>query len=201
MAKIIDESKLKRIKEAAIELVVQLGYGGASISAIARQANVAVGYLYRFYNSKYDLVSDLLDDKIKDITGQLEVMMAQCSTIQQVISPLVDYFFHLAQHQPHHIRFIYTLINDYRFSILPDQHQRIHGLCRQLLLRGQETREIDTAFTSEEIYLMTVIYPVEFINVRFKQLFSEQVLSEDDKERVVRLCMGALKGVSNGKNN
>ncbi len=194
MAKVIDESKLLRIKEAAIELVVQMGYGGASISAIARHANVAVGYLYRFYESKYDLVSDLLDDKLKDITGHLEVMMVQCSTIQQVITPLVNYYFHLAQHQPHHIRFIYTLINDYRFSILPDQHQRIHGLCRQLLLIGQETREIADVFTAEEIYLITVIYPVEFINVRFKQLFSEQTLSEDDKVRVVRLCMGALKG-------
>jgi TetR/AcrR family transcriptional regulator, repressor of fatR-cypB operon len=194
MAKIVDESKLLRIKEAAIELVVQMGYGGASISSIARQADVAVGYLYRFYGSKYDLVSDLLDDKIKEITGQLEAMMPQCSTIQQVITPLVNYYFHLAQHQPHHIRFIYTLINDYRFSILPDQHQRIHGLCRKLLLIGQKTGEIATAFTAEEIYLMTVIYPVEFINVRFKQLFSDQVLSEEDKERVVYLCLGALKG-------
>lgn len=194
MAKVVDESKLIRIKEAAIELMVQKGYGGASISAIAQQANVAVGYLYRFYGSKYDLVSDLLDDKIKDIAGQLEVMMAQCQTIQQVIIPLVNYFFELAWHQPHHMRFIYALINDYRFSILPDQHQRIHSLCRQLLQIGEETREIAPSFTAEEIYLITVIYPVQFINVRFKQLFSQQTLNEADKERVVRLCMGALKG-------
>lgn len=194
MAKVVDESKLLRIKEAAIELIVHKGYGGASISAIARQANVAVGYLYRFYGSKYELVSDLLDDKIKDITGQLEIMMDQCSTIEQVITPLVNYFFELAWHHPHHIRFIYSLINDYRFSILPAQLQRIDQLCRQLLLIGHETREISAAFTAEEIYLMTVIYPVEFINVRFKHLFSEDGLSQADKDRVVRLCMGALQG-------
>ena len=194
MAKVVDESKLMRIKEAAIELIVHNGYGGASISAIARQADVAVGYLYRFYDSKYELVSDLLADKIKDIAGQLEVMMAQCSTIQQVITPLVNYFFELAWQQPHHIRFIYTLINDYRFSILPDQHQRIHRLCRQLLTIGGETREIAPTFSEEEVYLMTVIYPVQFINIRFKQLFCQQALSEADKEQVVRLCMGALKG-------
>ena len=194
MAKVVDESKLMRIKEAAIELVVKNGYGGASISAIAAQANVAVGYLYRFYESKYDLVSDMLDDKIRDITGQLEVMMEQCNTIQQVITPLVSYFFELAWHQPHHMRFVYALINDYRFSILPDQHQRIHKLCMRLLQIGENTREISSEFGAEEIYLMTVIYPVQFINVRFKQLFCHEALSEIDKERVVSLCMGALKG-------
>ncbi|SMO69902.1 transcriptional regulator, TetR family [Saccharicrinis carchari] len=196
MAKVVDESKLLRIKEASIELVVQKGYGGASISAIAHQAGVAVGYLYRFYDSKYALVSDLLDDKIKNIAGQLEAMMPKCSTILQLITLLVNYFFELALHQPHHMRFIYTLINDYRFSISIDQHQRIHSLCRQLLHIGKETREIAPTYTEEEIYLMTVIYPVQFINVRFKALFCTQVLSETDKERVVSLCMGALKGAS-----
>jgi len=194
MAKVIDETKLIRIKEAAIELVVQNGYGGASISAIARQADVAVGYLYRFYGSKYDLISDLLDDKLKDIAGYLEIMMEQCNTIQQVITPLVTYFIEMAKKQPHHIRFIYTLVNDYRFSILPNQHKRIHSLCSQLLNIGANTREISPNFNEEEIYLMTVIYPVVFINVRFKHLFSDATLSDEDKERMVSLCMSALKG-------
>ena len=49
MARIIDDGKIQRIREATIALVVQNGYGGASISSIARRAGVAEGYLYRFY--------------------------------------------------------------------------------------------------------------------------------------------------------
>ena len=51
MARQIDETKMHRIKEAAVQLVVENGYGGASILMIARKAGVAEGYLYRFYAS------------------------------------------------------------------------------------------------------------------------------------------------------
>jgi len=65
MPRIIDETKMLRIKEAAIELVVKNGYGGASISAIRKKAGVAEGYLYRHYNGKQDLILDLLYSQMK----------------------------------------------------------------------------------------------------------------------------------------
>lgn len=194
MAKLIDESKLQRIKAAAVELTVHLGYGGASISAIARKANVAVGYLYRFYAGKYELVSDLLDEMIRGITGQIEETLTHCSSIRQVIEPLVSYFFELADSDPHRIRFVYSLINDYRFSIQPDQQKHIQMLCSKVLSLGKAKGEVQPKLGEEEIYLMAVIYPIEFINVRFKQLFQQQPLSESDRQRVIDLIMASLSG-------
>jgi AcrR family transcriptional regulator len=75
MAKLADESKLMRIKEAAIALIAENGYGEATISSIASKADVAVGYLYRYYSGKEQLVSDMLDEKIRDLAGQLELVM------------------------------------------------------------------------------------------------------------------------------
>lgn len=194
MAKNIDESKLMRIKEAAIELIVEKGYGEASISAIAAKADVAAGYLYRFYPGKRELVTDLLDEKIRNIAGELEEIMESCNTISEVIESLVNYFFQLAARQPDHIRFLYSLINEYRFSILPGQLKRISDLCSKLLDIGRCTGEISESFSEEEIFIMAVIYPIGFINIRFKQHFSARPLSETDKQRVVKLCMAALKG-------
>jgi len=54
MPRLVDETKMHRIKDAAIELIVKNGYGGASISSIAKKAGVAEGYLYRYYNGKQD---------------------------------------------------------------------------------------------------------------------------------------------------
>ena len=201
MAKLIDESKLHRIKEAAVELTVQEGYGGASIAAIARKANVAAGYLYRFYAGKYELVSDLLDETIRGITGQIEETLTHCSSIREVIEPLVQYFFDLAAADPHRVRFVYSLINDYRFSIQPQQLQHIQSLCSRVALLGRVRGEVDAGFREEEIYLMAVIYPIEFINIRFKQLFAQEPLKESDRQRVVELIMASLRGSANRKDS
>jgi hypothetical protein len=86
------------------------------------------------------------------------------------------------------------LINEYRFSILPEQISRIRELCTKLLRIGIETGEISDAFTEEEIFLMTVIYPIGFINIRFKQHFNSTLLGPEDEKKVVALCMSALRG-------
>jgi len=43
MARLVDEKKIKRIREATIELVVQNGYGGSAKSSIASRGEVAEG--------------------------------------------------------------------------------------------------------------------------------------------------------------
>lgn len=194
MAKLADESKLMRIKEAAIALIAENGYGEATISSIASRADVAVGYLYRYYSGKEQLVSDMLDEKIRDLAGQLELVMVSCTTIREVVESVVHYFFCLAESSPDHIRFLYKLINEYRFSILSEQISRIRELCTKLLRIGIETGEISDAFSEEEIFLMTVIYPIGFINIRFKQHFNSTLLGPEDEKKVVALCMSALRG-------
>lgn len=194
MAKLADENKLIRIKEAAIGLIAENGYGEATISSIAAKADVAVGYLYRYYSGKEQLVSDMLDEKIRSLAGQLELIMDSCITIREVVESVVHYFFCLAESSPDHIRFLYKLINEYRFSILPEQISRIKELCSKLLRIGTSTGEISNVFSEEEIFLMTVIYPIGFINIRFKQHFKTSLLDTDDEKKVVMLCMSALRG-------
>ncbi|MGQ1946289.1 TetR/AcrR family transcriptional regulator [Geofilum sp. OHC36d9] len=193
MAKAIDEEKLKRIKEAAIELIVKNGYGGASISAIASRADVATGYLYRFYPGKYELVSDLLNNKVHDIADEIEKMYLAHTTVAQVSRRLIDYFFQQAAEFPFHIRFLYILIAEYKFTIGNNERNMILTLCRQIMNTGHSSGEINEKFREEELFLMLVIYPIEYINLRFKGFITSQSLAESDKNRVHQLCVNALK--------
>lgn len=193
MAKVINEDKINRIKEAAIELIVENGYGGASISAIATKANVATGYLYRFYPGKYELVTDLLNTQLKEIAEEIEVMLEKETTVELVSQRLIDYFFQQAEERPFHIRFIYILVAEYKFTMGEMERERILSLCRRMLSSAHSSGEINKKYKEEEVFLMLVIYPIEYINLRFKKFISNKALSNDDKKRIHRLCINALK--------
>jgi TetR/AcrR family transcriptional regulator, repressor of fatR-cypB operon len=194
MARNIDESKLKRIKEATIEMVVQNGFGGASISEIAKKANVAVGYLYMYYKSKNDLVSDLLFENVNKVADKLELLLEQNTSVDELISNLVRNIFETAIAQPLSMKFMYVLLHDYNFALQETQRERIASLCTRLKNAGIANGGFRPYITEEEIYLIGVVYPIQFINLRFKTFFGKSEIGEVEIMEVIKICLNSLKG-------
>ena len=193
MARIIDEGKIERIREATIEFVVQNGYGGAAISSIARRAGVAEGYLYRFHRSKHELVTDLLYSKVAQIIEKLEILLNTCPGMKEVIFGLIGEFFKMATDTPEQIKFIHVLMHDYNFQISDDQRQQIKSLCEKVVQTGIANGEINKAITAEEAYGMIVIYPLEIINLRMKGFFGNSTWTTEDQDRIAEFSINALK--------
>jgi len=193
MARIIDEGKIERIREATIEFVVQNGYGGAAISSIARRAGVAEGYLYRFHRSKHELVTDLLYSKVAQIIEKLEILLDTCSGMKEVIFGLIGKFFKMATDNPEQIKFIHVLMHDYNFQISDDQRQQIKSLCEKVVQTGIANGEINKAISAEEAYGMVVIYPLEIINLRMKGFFGNSTWTTEDQNRIAEFSINALK--------
>ena len=193
MARVIDEGKIERIREATIEFVVQNGYGGAAISSIARRAGVAEGYLYRFHRSKHELVTDLLYSKVAQIIEKLEILLNTCPGMKEVIFGLIGEFFKMATDTPEQIKFIHVLMHDYNFQISDDQRQQIKSLCEKVVQTGIANGEINKAITAEEAYGMIVIYPLEIINLRMKGFFGNSTWTTEDQDRIAEFSINALK--------
>ena len=193
MARIIDEGKIERIREATIEFVVQNGYGGAAISSIARRAGVAEGYLYRFHRSKHELVTELLYSKVAQIIEKLEILLNTCPGMKEVIFGLIGEFFKMATDNPEQIKFIHVLMHDYNFQISDDQRQQIKSLCEKVVQTGIANGEINMAITAEEAYGMVVIYPLEIINLRMKGFFGNSTWTTEDQDRIAEFSINALK--------
>lgn len=193
MARVIDQNKLVRVKEAAMQLVVENGYGGASISKIAKKAGVAEGYLYRFYGGKLELVNDLLNERGKDVTDTIRHLLEEEMGFAEVFASVVNYFFELGKKQPIRIKFFYVLMNDYSFQI--EEHHRviIRELCDRLIVLGRESEDIDKSVSREELYMMMIDYPVQFMNNRFKSMFGKTEWSEAEQSRVISFGLNALK--------
>jgi AcrR family transcriptional regulator len=193
MARIIDEGKIQRIREATIELVVLNGYGGASISSIARRAGVAEGYLYRFYSSKQELVTQLLYTKVAQIIEKLESLLNSCARISEVMVQLIGELFKMAVDTPEEIKFIHVLMHDYNFQVSDEQRRHIKSLVDKVVKIGIENGEVSKFISAEEAYGMVIIYPIEFINLRMKGFFGSVQWTDEEQKRVAEFSINALK--------
>jgi len=193
MARLVDESKIERIKQSALLMVVENGFGGASISSIAGKAGVAEGYLYRFYKSKTDLVNSLLYDIIKDIADRLEPIISGGQSVKNIFGEFITILFNFAIKRPEKIKFLYVLMNDYNFNIHEDQRQRIFLLCKELKEKGIISNEIGSGIDEEHIFLIGVVYPIQFINLRIKNFFYKSQLGDQEITEVISIILKFLK--------
>ena len=55
----VDEDKKQRVKDAVKEVILQEGFGGASISKIAKCAGVSPATVYIYYDNKEDMMNSI----------------------------------------------------------------------------------------------------------------------------------------------
>ena len=193
MARITDQSKIERIKDATMQLVVEKGYGNASISQIAKIAQVAEGYLYGYYKSKYDLVQDLLFINMNELVDEIEQSLSNGSNIFYSIEQFIRKLFELANNQPDRIKFLYVLLSDYNFKLQENQIQRIFNICKRVKESGQKSGILRNDINEEDIYIITVSYPIQFINLRIKSFFYKSELGESEIVKVLNNCKLLIK--------
>ncbi|MDP4267734.1 MAG: TetR/AcrR family transcriptional regulator [Bacteroidota bacterium] len=193
MARLIDEMKIMRIKDATLKMVVLNGYGGASISKIAKEAGVAEGYLYRYYKSKSDLVNDLLYINVNSLADRIEELLDGKHTVWNIIENVIETIFKIAKNDPNRIKFLFVLMNDYNFNIQEQQRERIFDLCRRLKEIGVSGNDFRKDITEEEIYLIGVNYPIQFINLRLKNYFKCSEFGDNEIKQVLQICINSLK--------
>jgi TetR/AcrR family transcriptional regulator, repressor of fatR-cypB operon len=192
MARLIDESKIERIRTATIEMVVNKGFSGASISEIAKKAGVAEGYLYRYYKGKTELVDDLLFSNLDELINKLEEFLDDLHSISDIFEQLIRLLFEIANKQPERVKFLFVLMHDYNFTIQDNQRKRIFDLCKRIKDKGLLTKEISKSTDEEEIFLLGFTYPIEVINLRFKKIFNHTELGEKEIKRVLNVCIKAI---------
>ncbi|NJO68626.1 MAG: TetR/AcrR family transcriptional regulator [Bacteroidetes bacterium] len=193
MARIIDETKITRIKAATLEMVVARGYGGASISEIANLAGVAEGYLYRHYKGKAELVNDLLFSNLNELIILLESLLDNHHSVKEIFEKLTRVLFELANTDPDRIKFLYVLMHDYNFKIQEEQREKIISLCKRVKDIGLSTKELSPDIDEETIYLLGVAYPIQFINLHLKGFFNQSALAENEIKKVLYIHNQIIK--------
>lgn len=195
MARITDPQKIENVKRATIEIVVEYGYRGASIAAIAKKANVSVGYLYRYYKNKDELLEDLVNASLLESKNQVMTSAKTSNSVYELFYNTVYTLFELVKKDPIHALMGATLMLDADFEkIINDDDtalkQEVLGTIFKL---GKNTGEINQCVSEEDIALTLMTIPFRYVSLRAKEKDYLQYFQREQIEHIVGLCLKALR--------
>jgi len=193
MARITDQRRIERLKESTMKLVVAHGFGGASVSLIANDANVASGYFYLHYIGKYEMVKSLLQGVYQEVVDKLEELEGNGSTFKNTIEQMIRHFFQMANNEPIKLKFLYVLTHDYSFVIDKAMRENIYGLIQRLKEQGHNSGELDKHLNEDDIYLCTVLNTIQFINYQYKKTSKDIIFKKKDEDHLIYLTSKLLK--------
>jgi len=192
MARIVDESKLERVHEAAMSLIVSKGYGGASISSIAKEAKVSEGYLYRFYLGKEELVNVLLNTKIKEISEIIEAYLDKHESAETVIKRLLVSMSDIGFNSPTQMKFLYVMLGSYNFSISDNIKSFLIEICSRIKDIAVEQELVSSEMEIDHFFNMIFIYPIQYINLRLKDFTRSGGFTEADRDSLINFVFRTL---------
>jgi len=198
--RIIDEEKIKRVQIETKKLIVERGFHGASISEIAKRAQVSDGYLYRHYKNKVDLVTTIFETQLKEFHDFAFHLLDTSDTVRDITEGVISFLFDLYEKDPTAISFANSLVYDFEFQYPESRARAIDKIIQEVLLLGRSTKEFSSRIRAIDILTTIFTIPVKFIDYHSKghyQSSEEQVKVTMDKQEEVQLllniCMNALK--------
>jgi AcrR family transcriptional regulator len=193
MARITDQNRIERLKQSTMKLVVERGFGGASASLIAKNAEVASGYFYLHYKGKYEMVNALLHDVYQEVVLKFEELTNNGSTFGDIIEKMIRHFFALANAEPIKLKFLYVLINDYSFVIDKEIHENIFKIINVVVFDGHSSGQLDKNITASDLYLFVIINTIQYINQCYKNEIKPIIFKKKDEDHLVYLINKILR--------
>ncbi|TCO72276.1 TetR/AcrR family transcriptional regulator [Marinisporobacter balticus] len=194
MARKIDPKKIEKVKKAAIEMMIQYGYKGASIANIAKKAGVSTGYLYRYYSSKEALVEDLVETYIKETKEGMTKTFSQNKSWQEMIYDFVWILFQKAKEDLFIMKFIITLMFESTFEGKSQKKEKeLHECMQKIVDIGLIRKEINEKVTVEEVIIVLTTIPFMYVAQKIEKENYKELLNEKSAKRIAEICINALK--------
>jgi len=195
MARSTDPTKLEKIKKATMDLVVKYGYRGTSIGAIAKKAGVSIGYLYRHYSGKSDLIQDLIDYNFKAFEELFLQTENERDSVKDNIYNIIKMLFDIAIKYPIKAKFLCTLIFDQNFELKKrrENEQKIKKFGNDVLRKGVESGEVSPKTSLQEIILVIFSITFSYISINLSEDYMKEKFGEKQVRRVTEICLNALK--------
>lgn len=193
MARITDQNRIERLKQSTMKLVVEHGFGGASASLIAKDANVASGYFYMHYKGKYEMVNAILHEVYQELVHKFEKLTSNGSSFSNTIEKMIRHFFSMANEDPVKLKFLYVLTNDYSFAIDREMHEDIFKIMNVLIFDGHASGQLDKYIKQQDLYLIVIINTIQYINQYYKNSPKEVVFKKKDEDHLIYLVNKTLK--------
>ncbi|MGL4410948.1 MAG: TetR/AcrR family transcriptional regulator [Bacteroidales bacterium] len=192
MARRIDESKIERIREAALHIISEQGILNCSVAMIAQEAQVSVGYLYRHYPSKDNLIEFLLKNSMELINQRVESLLDSDVDLDGMIRGVVGLIAEAAKDQPSKIKFFIIVFNDFSYSLNAALQDQIRDLTHLVIERYKKSGELKQSTAPIDLFLSLISIPFQYYALHYKSAFEADNTIEELEERIVRMVKASL---------
>ncbi len=193
MVKPTDLYKLHQVREAAIRVIVERGYFGATIAQISKEAGVSDGYLYRHYPGKAELVKDLFIERMGYFHTVILEAIRKESTVKAILFDTFQFLIDAVNEEADSIAFIFMMDHDHNFEFPDEVRKGFRAIGEALADTGRRTSEISIERSVEEILTIVFGIPIKFIEMRRKSVVIDDPVTEKDIGNLVNICLNALK--------
>lgn len=89
-----DDEKKQRIENAVIQLILEQGFNGLSMSKIAKQAGVCPATVYTYFDNKDSMLQEIYVEYSEDVYDYLLGHVNRNMTGSQIIDSLIRSYYH-----------------------------------------------------------------------------------------------------------
>src|SRR5215469_2043807 len=149
------EATRRRVMEAARELFDTQGYQGTTIREIAHHAGVSVGSVFTTFASKYEVLSQVMQDRLEGLYGELD------RVIPHLRGPTADrlrtmFAIHFAFEVRHKRLFLAYIAAAFDWTLPTTsapmgRNPRLQGIIHDCLAKGVEQGDIATGIDPQEV--------------------------------------------------
>ncbi len=200
MVKPTDIKKLHEVREAAVKVIVERGYYGATISQISKEAGVSDGYLYRHYSGKAELVRELFVESMGYFHSVVLEAIDKEESLDEVLFSTFSFLSQMLKNDPDTMAFIFIMDHDHSFEFPDEIRQGFKEIGEKLKQLGIENGDISRNLNEEDILAIVFGLPIKYMEMRRKSIISNKLFTDKDINTLVSICRNALKGdVSDGR--
>lgn len=172
-----DDDKEKRIKEALVQLILEEGWNGASMSKIARIAGVSPSTVYVYFDSKEDMLQCTYREYSEDVYAYLMNDVRDDMKPDKILEELIRGYYQYILDNPEIFCFVEQFSGSPALTSCCEGKQRVCDI-EAVIERLREAGEIQDY--SNDVLYAAIFYPVKAIatNNRRTREEKDELLNE-----------------------
>lgn len=154
-----DKPKYRQIIDAAVIVIAQNGYHQAQVSKIAKQAGVADGTIYLYFQNKEDILISLFKEKMGNFVETLKSKLTGFSTAAEKIYNLIETHLKMMADDPNlaivlqlELRQTSTELRSRINDIMKDYLMIIDSLLEEGMVNGEFQKTLEVRLARKVIF-------------------------------------------------
>ena len=185
------EDKKAALKSAALDIFSQKGYKATGISEIARQAKVAVGSFYNYYDSKEAIFLDIYIEENKRIRQKMMEEINWQGEAVDLVGQLFAWSRKLISPNKILSEWYNPAISDYLRNYYDSENGKEENTFHQFLIQHFTERMLDQGFSQEKIQEILQVYQLFY--------YMDMHITENDfptiSQTIETLATNFVKGI------